>query len=177
MTVTTTGGTSATASADQSLTYQAAPPSSDLIPNPGFESAGVPNDYWGSALARSQAVVHSGSWSLAQTLTSSSGGWDMDANPSWYAPISSADSYTAQIWVYATASVKVNLNLDLLTSSGDYVDSSTGPNVTLTAGTWTQLTLTGIRPAAGEAYGTMEPNFLKGTKGAVIYWDDMSLTS
>jgi tripartite motif-containing protein 71 len=176
VTVTTTGGTSATASADQ-FTYQAAPPSSNLIPNPGFESAGVPNDDWGSTLARSQAVVHSGSWSLAQTLTSSSGGWDMDTNPSWYAPISSADSYTAQIWVYATASVKVNLNLDLLTSSGDYVDSATGPNVTLTAGTWTQLTLTGIRPAAGEVYGTMEPNFLKGTKGAIIYWDDMSLTS
>jgi sugar lactone lactonase YvrE len=175
VTVTTAGGTSPTAAADQ-FSYQTTPPPSNLIPNPGFESAGVPSDSWGSTVARSQAVAHSGSWSLAQALTSSSGGWDMDANSSWYAPISSAESYTAAIWVYATASVKVNLNLDLLASSGGYVDSATGPNVTLTAGTWTQLTLTGIQPAAGEVYGAMEPNFLKGTKGTTIYWDDMSLT-
>ena len=112
---------------------------------------------------------------LAQTLTGSSGGWDLDDNPSWYASISSADTYTATIWVYATAAVKVNLSLDLLTSSGSYVDSATGPNVTLTPGTWTKLTVTGIRPTSGEVYGGMEPDFLKGTKGTVIYWDDMSL--
>jgi N-acetylneuraminic acid mutarotase len=175
VTVTTSGGTSATSAADQ-FTYTTASPA-NLIPNPGFESAGVPSDYWGSTLARSQAVVHSGSWSLAQTLTSSSGGWDMDTNPSWYAPISSSKSYTAGIWVYATATVKVNLSLDLLTSSGGYVDSATGPNVTLTAGTWTHLTVTGIKPTSSEVYGAMEPDFLKGTKGTIIYWDDMSLTS
>jgi hypothetical protein len=73
--------------------------------------------------------------------------------------------------------VKVNLSLDLLDSSGNYVDSDTGPNVTLTAGTWTHLTLTGIKPASGEVYGGMEPDFLSGTKGTVIYWDDMTLTS
>jgi hypothetical protein len=137
----------------------------------------VPADYWGSTLARSQAVVHSGSWSLAQTLTSSSGGWDLDDNSSWCAPISAGNSYTAGIWVYATAAVKVNLSLDLLTSSGGYVDSATGPNVTLTPDTWTHLTVTGIQPASGEVYGGMEPDFLKGTKGTIIYWDDMTLTS
>ena len=57
------------------------------------------------------------------------------------------------------------------------MNSATGPNVTLTAGTWTHLTLTGIKPAASEVYGAMEPDFLKGTKGTIIYWDDMSLTS
>ena len=175
VTVTTSAGTSATSAADQ-FTYTTTAPA-NLIPDPGFESPGVPNDYWGSTVARSQAVVHSGSWSLAQTLTASSGGWDMDTNPSWYAPISSANSYTAGIWVYATATVKVNLSLDLLTSSGGYVDSATGPNVTLTAGTWTHLTVTGIKPASSEVYGAMEPDFLKGTKGTIIYWDDMSLTS
>ena len=114
VTVTTSAGASAISAADQ-FTYTTTAPA-NLIPNPGFESAGVPSDYWGSTLARSQAVAHSGSWSLAQTLTSSSGGWDMDTNPSWYAPLSSAKSYTAGIWVYATATVKVNLSLDLLTS-------------------------------------------------------------
>ena len=121
--------------------------------------------------------MHSGSWSLAQALTSSSGGWDMDTNPAWYAPVSSAKSYTAGIWAYATATVKVNLSLDLLTSSGGYADSATGPNVTLTAGTWTHLTVTGIHPATSEVYGAMEPDFLKATKGTIIYWDDMTLTS
>jgi N-acetylneuraminic acid mutarotase len=173
VTVTTAGGTSATSAADEfSYTASAAV---NLIPNPGFESPGTPTDYWGSTVARSQAVVHSGSWSLAQTLTASSGGWDLDDNPSWYASISSADTYTAAIWVYATAAVKVNLSLDLLTSSGSYVDSATGPNVTLTPRTWTQLTVTGIRPTSSEVHGGMEPDFLKGTKGTIIYWDDMSL--
>jgi hypothetical protein len=175
VTVTTAGGTSATSAADQ-FTYTAAPPPSNLIPDPDFATSAVPADYWGSTVARSQAVVYPGSsWSLAQTATSSSGGWDLDDNPAWYAPVSSADSYTAGIWVYATAAVKVDLNLDLLTASGGYVDSATGPTVTLAAGTWTHLTVTGIQPAAGEVYGGMEPDFLKATKGTIIYWDNMSL--
>jgi len=176
VTITTAGGTSATGSADR-FTYAAAPPPSNLIPDPGFESAGIPADYWGSRLARSTAVVHSGSWALAQTISSSSGGWDLDSDPSWYAPISSSKTYTVGIWVRSTATVKVNLSLDLLASDGSYVDSATGPNVTLAAGTWTHLTVTGIKPAASEVYGGMEPDFLNGTKGTVSYWDDMSLTS
>ena len=176
VTVKTSGGTSATSAADQ-FTYQATPPPSNLIPNPGFESAGVPADHWGSALARSAAVVHSGAWALAQTTSSGSGGWDLDSNPSWYAPISSGTSYTASIWVRATATVKVDLNVDLLNSGGNYVDSASGPTVTLTAGTWTQLTIKGIKPAAGEVDAGMEPNFSRATKGTIIYWDDMSLTS
>ena len=124
VTVTNSGGTSATSSADQ-FTYQAAapppPPPGNLIPDPGFESSGVPADNWGSSLSRSQAVVHSGSWSLAQTANSSSGGWDLDSNPSWYAPISSATTFTASIWVLSPATVKVDLNVDLLNSSGGYV--------------------------------------------------------
>jgi hypothetical protein len=174
VTVTTTGGTSATGSADQ-FTYQAGGSSSNLIPDPGFETGGVPSDNWGSTLARSSAVVHSGSWSLAQTTTSSSGGWDLDSNPAWYAPITSATTYTASIWVYTTKTVKVDLNADLLNTAGNYVDSVNGPTVTLTAGSWTQLTITGIQPATGEVYAGMEPNFSSATTGTIIYWDDMSL--
>ena len=176
VTVTTSGGTSMTSTADQ-FSYQATPPPANLIPNPGFESAGVPADYWGSTLARSQAVVHSGAWALAQTTSSGSGGWDLDSNPSWYAPISSSTTYTASIWVRATATAKVDLNVDLLDSGGNYVDSANGPTVTLTAGSWTQLTIKGIKPAAGEVDAAMEPNFSSATKGTIIYWDDMSLTS
>ncbi|MGA3149049.1 MAG: IPT/TIG domain-containing protein [Acidimicrobiales bacterium] len=173
--VTTTGGTSA-ATVNTQFAYQASSTSSNLVPDPGFETSAIPVDDWGSTLARSGAVVHSGSWSLAQTTTSSSGGWDLDSNPTWYAPIASADTYTASIWVYATAAVKVDLNLDLLNSGGSYVNSANGSTVTLAAGTWTQLQITGIKPTSSETNAAMEPNFSKATKGTVIYWDDMSLT-
>jgi IPT/TIG domain/Kelch motif/Galactose oxidase, central domain len=176
VTVTTTSGTSAASTADQ-FAYTTAPPPANLIPDPGFETTAVPADYWGSALARSQAVVHSGSWSLAQTLQSSGGGWDLDSNPSWCVPLSTAKTYTAGIWVRSTATVKVNLSLDLLDSGDNYMDSATGPNVTLVANTWTHLTVTGIKPATGEVFGGMEPDFLSGAKGTIIYWDDMTLTS
>jgi hypothetical protein len=128
-------------------------------------------------LARESTVVYPGSsWALAQTTTSSSGGWDLDDNPSWYAPVSSAETYSADIWVKATAAVKVDIGVDLLTSSGSYVDTANGPWVSLVPNTWAQLPLTGIKPAAGEVYGAMEPDFSKATKGTVIYWDNMSLT-
>jgi hypothetical protein len=121
-------------------------------------------------------VVHSGSGALVQTTTSSSGGWDLDANPSWRAPISSAYTYNAGIWVRATAAVKVDIGVDLLTSNGTYVDTSSGPSVTLVANTWTELTVSGIKPSATEVYAGFEPDFSKATKSTVIYWDDMDLT-
>jgi len=122
-------------------------------------------------------VVHSGSWALAQTARSTSGGWDLDASPAWYAAVSSSKSYTASIWVYSTAKVTVVLNVNLLSATGDYVDSANGPNVTLTPNTWTKLTATGIKAASGELYAGMEPNLENATKGTVMTWDDMSLTT
>ena len=175
VTVSTAGGVSAASAADQ-FTYQAAVPG-NLIPDPGFETSAVPSDHWHSKLARSSAVVHSGTWSLAQTTESSHGGWDLDSNPAWYAPISPAKSYKASIWVRATKTVKVDLSIDLLNTAGTYVDSASGPKVTLSASTWTQLTITGIKPAAGEAYAAVEPDFARAATGTVIYWDDMSLTN
>ncbi len=172
--VATAGGTATDSAA---FTFVGAGSSSSLIPNPGFETAGVPADNWGSTLARSQSVVHSGSWSLAQTATSTSGGWDLDSNVAWCAPITSSKTYTASIWVRATATVQVDLNVDLLTSKGNYVNSVNGPTVTLAANTWTQLTLTGIKVTSSEVLAGMEPNFAKDSKGTIIYWDDMSLTS
>jgi N-acetylneuraminic acid mutarotase len=148
----------------------------NLIPDPGFESPAVPGGYWRSTLARTSAVAHSGTWSLAQTTTSSHGGWDLDADPGWYAPISPATTYQASIWVRANKTVKVDLNIDLLSTAGNYVSNASGPRVTLSANTWTQLTLTGIKPVLGEAYAAMQTHFAKAAAGTVIYWDDMSLT-
>jgi sugar lactone lactonase YvrE len=174
--VTTSAGTSASVVADQ-FTYQPAPPPSNLVPNPGFEVAGVPADHWGGGLVRTSTVVHSGSWGLAETTTSTSGGWDVDSNSSWYAPVSPGTTYTATIWVRSSAAVRVSLNVDLLNSKGSYLDSATGPNVSLTPNTWTKVTLTGIKPTAGEVFAGMEPNFSRATRGTVIVWDDLGLTT
>ena len=146
------------------------------MPDPGFSGSAVPADYWGSTLAREQSVTYAGSpWALAQTATSASGGWDLDSNPSWHAPVSSSSTYTASVWARATAAVRVDVNVDLLTTSGSYVATASGTWVTLSPNTWTQLTLSGIKPTSTEVYAGMEPNFSKGTKGTVIYWDSMSL--
>ena len=99
----------------------------------------------------------------------------MDSNPSWYAPVSSSSTYTASVWARATAAVRVDVNVDLLTASGSYVATAGGAWVTLSPNSWTQLSLSGIKPTSAEAYAAMEPDFSKGTKGTVIYWDSMSL--
>jgi hypothetical protein len=173
VTVHTAGGTSATSTADQ-FTYQAAP--ANLIPDPSFETAAVPSGHWHSTLARTSAVAHSGTWSLAQTTTSSHGGWDLDSDPAWYARISPASTYQASIWVRADQTVTVDLNMNLLNTAGDYDSTVSSTKTTLAANTWTQLTLTSIKPDPGEAYAAIEPHFTKATTGTVIYWDDMSLT-
>ena len=77
----------------------------------------------------------------------------------------------------ASGAVRVDLSLDLLSASGTYVDSASGPTVSLAANVWTQLTITGIVPSSKEVNAGMEPNFSKATKGTIIYWDDMSVTS
>lgn len=178
VTVTTAGGTSATSSADQ-FAYDAAPPPppANLVPNAGFESSALPSDFWGGRLSRSTSVVHSGSAALAQTTTATSGGWDLDADSSWYAPIVVGKSYTASVWVRATASTRAVLNVDLLNTGGSVVDVKGGSAATLTANTWTKLTLTFTADTSGEANAAFEPNFSRTTKGAVLYWDDLSLTA
>ena len=179
-TTTTTHATTTTTVAPTTTTTHATTTtvaSANLIPDPGFETSAVPADYWGSTVAHTTAVVHSGSGALAQTTTSSSGGWDLDDNSSWYAPISSAYTYSAAIWARATAAVRVDIGVDLLTSNGTYVDTVSGPWVTLAANTWTELTVSGIKPTSTEVYAGMEPDSQKAVKGTVIYWDDMDLTS
>jgi hypothetical protein len=102
--------------------------------------------------------------------------WDLDSDPAWYAPISPATTYKASIWVRADKTVAVDLNMNLLNATGDHDTTVSSTKTTLAANTWTQLTLTSIKPAPGEAYAAIEPHFTKATTGTVIYWDDMSLT-
>jgi hypothetical protein len=135
----------------------------------------VPADYWGGQVARTAAVAHSGGYALAQTTSSASGGWDLDANTAWYTPVTPTKTYTASVWVKASKTTKVVLNVDLLNSSGGYVNTADGTKVTLVVDTWTQLTLT-FQPASGQVFAAFEPNFSNATSGTVITWDDMSIT-
>ena len=144
--VSTTGGTSATSSADQ-FTYQA-PPASNLVPDPGFEAAGVPADYWGSTLARSGAVVHSGSWALAQTISSSSGGWDLNRIRMLVCADHLRQDLLGQHLGAGQRHRHGRREPRPAHASGAHTDSVSGPWVTLVPNTWTQLTVTGIRPAS-----------------------------
>jgi hypothetical protein len=67
--------------------------------------------------------------------------------------------------------------VDLLTSNRRYVETPSGPWVTLAANTWTELTVGGARPSTNEVYAGIEPDFSKATKGTVIYWNDTDLIS
>jgi hypothetical protein len=127
-------------------------------------------------VARSAAAAHSGTYSLAQTVSSSSGGWDLDNDPSWDALIAAGGTYTATMWVRASSTVKVVLYVDLLTRSGAYSDSAESPLVTLKPNTWTKLTAT-FTAASNQALGAMSANFSRATSGTVILYDDMSLVA
>ena len=152
------------------------PTPTNLVPNPGFESPGLPTNRWGSTLARSTALSHTGLYALAQTASSSSGGWDLDANSAWYAPVTSGKAYTATIWVRASRTVNVRPWVDLLSSTGRYLDSAGSARVSLPANTWTKLTVT-FTPINGQTLAVFEPNFSSATTGTVLYWDDMSITA
>jgi hypothetical protein len=58
----------------------------------------------------------------------------------------------------------------------DIDGNASGHRVTLSANTWTQLTLTGIKHVLGETYAAMQTHFAKAAADTIIYWDDMSLT-
>ena len=120
--------------------------------------------------------MHAGSYALVQTTSSTSGGWDLDADPAWYAPVTPGKSFTATIWVRATGTVSVRPWVDLLSKGGGYLNSAGSARVTLAANTWTKLTVT-FTPISGQVIAVFEPNFSNATKGTVLYWDDMSITA
>jgi len=177
ITTTTTTVPTTTTSTTTVPTTTTTVPTGNLIPNPGFESNWVPADSWGSRLALETGVVHSGLQALGQTTTRRSGGWDLDHNPAWYADVAPGYRYTASIWVYATAPVRVNIGVDLLRANHAYGHSESSNWAILTPDTWTQLTVSGFQVNARTPYLGMEPDFNTATVGTVIYWDDMSLTA
>jgi hypothetical protein len=146
------------------------------MPDPGFESAGTPADFWGGSVSRSAAAAHTGSYGLNQTLSATSGGWDLDADSTWQPPLITGQHYTATVWVRSAQTAKVNLIAGLMSSGHKYLDEADGSKITLTANTWTQLTV-GFTPTAKAAFASLQINFSGATKATTINYDDMSLTT
>src|ERR1019366_6364042 len=199
VTVTTTAGTSATTAADQ-YTYQAAPPPAPAVtritPSSGPAAGGTVVTVTGSNLSGGSVSFGTAAASAVTctasscTATSPAGTGTVNVTVTTTAGTSAttaADQYTYQATGsssnlipdpgFETATVQVDLSVDLLTSNGNYINSADGPTVTLAANTWTQLTITSIKVTSSEVLAGMEPNFAKATKGTIIYWDDMSLTT
>ncbi|MGZ4619910.1 MAG: hypothetical protein ACXV5Q_09875 [Frankiaceae bacterium] len=66
--------------------------------------------------------------------------------------------------------------VDPLSKSGGSLNSAGSARVTLTANTWTKLTVT-FTPISGQVIAVFEPNSSNATKATVLYWDDMSITT
>jgi hypothetical protein len=75
----------------------------------------------------------------------------------------------------APAAVRVAIGVNLVTSNGTYVDTSTGPWVTHAANAWTEFTVGGSIQTTEVSPGMERP--LKGDQGHVIYWDAADLVS
>jgi hypothetical protein len=146
------------------------------MPDPGFESAATPADFWGGSVTRTAAAAHSGSSGLNQAVSSTSGGWDLDADSAWQPPLVAGKKYTATVWVRSAQPAKVSLITGLMTSAHKNNNEADGPKVTLTANTWTQLTVA-FTPTAKQAYESTQINFSGATKNTTISYDDMSLTT
>ena len=174
--VTTAAGTSAAVAAD-AFSYQAPPPPppGNLVPDPGFETAAVPGDRTGSTLARTTAPVHGGRYALAQTARSTVGGWDLDRDAAWRAPVSAGRTYTATIWVRSTTAARVTVAVDLLDADGVLDVRTNGTAVTLTPNTWTQLKV-GVTATDGDVWAAVRTGFSGTRIGSVLVWDDMSLS-
>ena len=145
------------------------------MPNPGFESAGVPSEHSGGSLSRSTALAHSGAYGLAQVASSTKGDWDLDDDASWQAPIAAPATYRAEIWVSASKTASVTLNLDLLDRNHRYLKSVSSSSTKLTANVWTRVTVS-FQAKSSQVYAAMAPSFSGTTKGTVLTWDDMNVT-
>jgi hypothetical protein len=144
----------------------------NLLPNPSFEEAGTPSNVWGGKAARSTASAHAGNYGLAQTTSSSSGGWDLRANRAMHAPIVAGRTYSLTMWVKASKPLKMTLYAELFSSNGSFRASPGSPRVTIPANTWTSISVT-FTASSNHAFVGPSPNFSAASSGTVISYDDM----
>lgn len=141
----------------------------------GFETGITGWSGTSMTLTQSTAFAHTGTHSVQAVVTGSPGSAAVVPATGW--PVTANVSYTASVWAYATVSTpNVRVLLSWYTSGAVFISSSAGTTVTLAAGTWTNLTVSGTAPpTAGLAKpaAQLNPN---PTTGTTIYVDDVDLT-
>lgn len=144
-----------------------------LNSNTGFETDTSGWTTNAATLARSTAQHHSG---VASGLLTPDGSTGIARAIAPAAPVDASMSYTWSIWVYMpTAYSQVTADIDWLTSASAYISTSTGATTAISAGVWTQLTVTAAAPSnAAFASGKVS---IRGTPTAsnTLYADDATL--
>ena len=148
----------------------------ELLTNTGIETAGSPWQTWFSSctLARVSTQAHSGSWSLSLAATGAN--TYIGANDS-AVDVTEGTVYTASWWVYLADTATYTPIVQ--PAGGGWQRYGTAGSIT--ANTWTQVSVTGF--TAG-AWTVTTDDFMfrldrsTGTySGQTLYWDDFSLTS
>jgi hypothetical protein len=139
----------------------------------GFENNSL-NDWTAGLLctvAVSNTQAHTGTYSMAVTSTAS-------GTVAAYGPlptVSPGMQVNMSAWVYSTTAltqVKIDGNVKL---NYTYINGFGSTPITLTANTWTQLTLSFTMPDYGNQVQFIA-QFASTASGQISYWDDFSMT-
>ena len=138
-------------------------------PTYSFDSGVTGWTVTGGSLAAETTIVHSGTGSAKMTVSGSPG--QAILRPTSGIPIVSGRSYTATMWVYVSTTRNVTATIDWYTT-GNVYSTSNSSTVSVTANTWTQLTVTASAPINGFAYigSTLGASPANGT---ILYTDDV----
>ncbi|GAB1642525.1 carbohydrate binding domain-containing protein [Krasilnikovia sp. MM14-A1259] len=128
-----------------------------------------------STAARSTLYAHTGVASAQLTVAGSPAVANL-FNTNQFTGVAVGDSYTAQMWVYATAPVNnVRIAISWYTSGGVFISTTGGTAATVAAGTWTEFILTMTAPATAAKARVVAQITTSPPNGTVLYVDDMDL--
>lgn len=137
----------------------------------GFEVDTAPFVGFGGSIATSAAQAHGGVQSLLLTVTGSP--TQAYARPVPGYPVTPGLSYTVDMWVFRPVAGDVTAAIDWIDAGGSYLSGAYAA-FTLSANTWTLITVAGIAPvgAATAQFGSS----LIGSPaaGTQVYTDDIS---
>jgi len=136
-----------------------------------FEAGISPWTASGGTVTSSSVQAHSGTSSLLLTV-SGSPTQSQTRNTNGISVIS-GHSYTAEMWVYRSTSGSVSATIDWFTT-GQVLSTTSLNAVSVTANTWTKISVTATAPINGFAWigPTM---FSSPANGTLLYVDDVSL--
>ncbi len=167
----------------------------NMVLNPGFELdqlAGVnpPTDWsstgnsvynWGTqSAATTNALAHSGAWSVLLTVTGGEASGFPDAIYQSIAVVA-GDTYNVSVWFYKSQNTRTSLRLapnDPLLSNVYIAEDAAGSGH---VNNWYQLAGTWTAPAGATSvdlrlYAWQESDFTNGSASTVTYFDDVSLS-